>query len=352
MKSRHLCAALLAAIVVIAAACSSSAPRTTLTVYSPSGLSSWYKARFKEFTKETGIAVTLFEAGSGEVVSRVNSPLVWKQFDPEGAVPPADLLIALPPFIHKAANAGLLQPSGADTTGIPPSDVGPNGVFVSIARTALCFIANPGANPAPATWNDLLRPDLKGKLQYSTPGEAGDGTAMLILLQHLMGKPAALDFFAKLQTNNVGIAKSTRELQPKVNSGELLVANGDVQMNLASIANDGSKFGIFFPAMPDNSRTTISLFLGAGVTAQSQQPEAAKRLLAFLLSDASQKTVFTEAFGIPARDTVAAQMNAENTGRVTPTSLLEKVTLWTPDWNAVLAEFDANLKAYKKATGG
>lgn len=352
MNARRLCASLLAVIVVIAAACACSAPRTTLTVYSPSGLGSWYKARFDEFTSQTGIGVTLFEAGSGEVVSRVNSPEVWRQLDTEGSVPPADLLVTLPPFIQKAAKAGLLQPSGADATGIPPSEVGADGVFVPIARTALCFIANPGADPAPATWNDLLRPDLKGKLQYSTPGEAGDGTAMLILLQHLMGKPAALDFFAKLQTNNVGPAKSTGKLQPKVDSGELLVANGDVQMNLASIANDGSKFGIFFPAMPDNSRTTISLFYGAGVTAQSRQPEAAKKLLAFLLSDAAQRSVFTEAFGIPVRDTVTAQMIAENAGRVTPTSLLEDVTLWAPDWNVVLAELDADIEAYTKATAG
>ena len=351
MNSRRLCAALLALVVVIATACSPGAPRSTLTVYSPSGLGSWYKARFDEFTKETGIAVTLFEAGSGEVVSRVNSPGVWKQLEPEGSVPPADLLVTLPPFIQKAAKAGLLQPSGADTAGISPSEVGPDGLFVPIAKTALCFVANPGANPVPATWNDLLRPDLKGKLQYSTPGEAGDGTAMLILLQHLMGKPAALDFFAELQKNNVGPSKSTGALQPKVSSGELLVANGDVQMNLASIANDGSKFGIFFPAMPDNSRTTIALSYGAGVTAQSQQPEAAKKLLAFLLSDAAQKAVFTEAFGIPVRDTVAAQMTADQTGRVTPTSLLKDVTLWAPDWDVVLAELDADLEAYRKATG-
>ena len=55
---------------------------------------------------------------------------------------------------------------------------------------------------------------------------------MLVLLQHLLGKPGALDYLAKLQANNVGPSSSTGKLQPKVSNGELLVANGDVQMNL------------------------------------------------------------------------------------------------------------------------
>nr|MCW1956955.1 extracellular solute-binding protein [Mycobacterium sp.] len=227
----------------------------TLTVYSANGLGAWYEAQFAKFSEETGIKVNLFEAGSGELVSRLNSGAVWERLNNDGkSIPPADLLVTLPPFIQKADSAGLLQPSGADADGIPAELVGPGGNYVPIVKTALCFIANPAAEPTPVTWQDLLDPRFKGKLQYSTPGEAGDGTAVLLLLQHLMGKQGALDYLAKLQANNVGPAASTSSLQPKVNSGELLVANGDVQMNLASINNDGSKFDIFFPAMPDNSR--------------------------------------------------------------------------------------------------
>ena len=65
---------------------------------------------------------------------------------------------------------------------------------------------------------------------------------MLILLQHLRGRQGALDYLTKLQANNVGPSSSTGKLQPKVSNGELLVANGDVQMNLGSIKDDGSKF--------------------------------------------------------------------------------------------------------------
>ena len=185
-----------------------------------------------------------------------------------------------------------------------------------IVNNALSFIANPSANPQPKTWDDLLAPQYKGKLQYSTPGQAGDGTAVLILLQHLRGKQGALDYLTKLQANNVGPSSSTGKLQPKVSNGELLVANGDVQMNLGSIKDDGSKFNIFIPAGPDGKRTTISLPYVAAVAKGAPHEASAKKLLEFLLSDDVQKTVEPDALGIPVRDqirTTAGGSAAPNT---------------------------------------
>lgn len=347
---RMLLSAVAAVGILVATGCGGTNKATnqpTLMVYSAPGLSAWYKTRFEQFTRETGVAVELFEGGSGEVVSRVNSPAVWEQVGNRNVVPPADLLITLPPFIQKAAKAGLLQAGGADTTGMPADLVGPNGVFVPVAMTALCFIANPAVRPLPASWEDLLRPEFKGRLQYSTPGEAGDGTAVLVLLQHLMGKQGAMDYLARLNANNVGPASSTGGLQAKVDSGELLIANGDVQMNLASINNDGSRFGVFVPAF-NGTRTTISLPYMAGVTTASQSPEEAKALLASLLSDDAQKSLYAEASGIPVRESLAAQA-AGRSGAVTPDQVLKGVSVWSPDWNQVLADLADDIAAYQQA---
>jgi 2-aminoethylphosphonate transport system substrate-binding protein len=336
--------AAIATLTTMTAACvgtGSSGSNETLTVYSADGLATWYKGQFDKFTKDTGIAVNLVEAGSGEVVSRVEK---------EQSNPQADLLVTLPPFIQKADKSGLLVASGVDTTGIPPDQVGPGGNYVPIVNNALSFIANPSANPQPKTWDDLLKPEYKGKLQYSTPGQAGDGTAVLVLLQHLRGKPGALDYLTKLQANNVGPSSSTGKLQPKVSNGELLVANGDVQMNLGSIKDDGSKFNIFIPADADGKRTTISLPYVAGVAKGAPHEESAKKLLEFLLSDDVQKTVEPEALGISVRDeirTTAGESPVPNT----PAAVLDGVDVWVPDWNTVLAELDAELAAYQKATG-
>lgn len=350
MTLRRPFLAVLLALAMLISACSggttsgsgtttSPAPAagTTLTVYSAGGLGAWYTTQFGKFTADTGIKVNVVEGGSGELVSRVEA---------ERSDPKADLIVVLPPFIQKAAKSGLLQPSDVDTTGITSQLVGPAAIYVPIVDNALSFIANPAAAPQPATWEDLLKPEFKGKLQYSTPGQAGDGTAVLLLLQHLMGRSAALDYLTRLQANNVGPAASTSALQPKVNSGDLLVANGDVQMNLASIKHDGSAFSIFFPAMPDRTRTTIAIPYVAGVTADSRHAEEAKRLLTFLVSADVQKTVYDEAFGIPVLDAVAQQ---KPDGVQTATTLLKGVTVWEPEWTDVLGELDYDVAAYQKA---
>lgn len=334
-----------AALAVTLTACggtgsSGSGSGGTITVYSADGLASWYKTHFDAFTKITGVNVNIVEAGSGEVVSRVEK---------EQANPQADLLVTLPPFIQKADESGLLQASGVDTAGIAADQVGPGGNYLPIVNNALNFIVNPAASPQPATWDDLLKPEYKGKLQYSTPGQAGDGTAVLILLQHLMGKPGALDYLTKLQSNNVGPSSSTGKLQPKVSNGELLVANGDVQMNLASIKEDGSKFNVFFPAK-DGKRTTVSLPYVAGVTKGAPHADDAKKLLAFLVTEDVQKTVAPDALGIPVLESLVAS-SADAAAPNTPAAVLQGVDVWVPDWDAVLADLDADVAAYQKATG-
>ncbi len=340
-RLKVVAAAAAVATVALTAGCggtgSSSSGDSALTVYSADGLGSWYKTEFDKFTQKTGVSVNVVEAGSGEVVSRVQK---------EQSNPQADLLVTLPPFIQKADADGLLADSGVSTANIKDGNASADGKYIAIVDNYLSFIRNPSAQPAPATWNDLLDPRFKGKIQYSTPGQAGDGTAVLLLLQHLMGPAQALDYLTKLQVNNVGPSSSTGKLQPKVSNGELLVANGDVQMNLASIRDDGSKFDLFFPAMPDGSRTTVALPYFAGVTKGAPHADNAKKLLEFLTSKDTQETVGSGALGVSVRDDVPAPTTQPN-----PAATMAGVTVWRPDWNAVLTSLDADVAAYQKATG-
>jgi 2-aminoethylphosphonate transport system substrate-binding protein len=333
--------AMAAVTVSVTAACggtgTTSADGQTVTVYSADGLGDWYKAEFEKFKQQTGIAVNYVEAGSGEVVSRVQK---------EQSNPQADLLVTLPPFIQKADSEGLLVDSGVDTSAVPADNKDADGKYVSIVDNYLSFIANPAANLATATWDDLLDPRFKGKLQYSTPGQAGDGTAVLLLVQHLMGEQGGLDYLGKLQTNNVGPSSSTGKLQPKVSNGDLLVANGDVQMNLASVRDDGSTFGLFFPAAADGKRTTVALPYVAGLAKGAPHADNAKKLLTFLLSEDVQKTVGPDALGVSVRSDVPAQSTPNS-----PTQVTDGVEIWHPDWDAVLSGLDANVAAYQKITG-
>ena len=342
LRPRIAAAALAATVLTLGTACGGTGTAAgsgtdTVTVYSADGLSGWYKSRFDAFTAQTGIAVNLVEAGSGEVVSRLEK---------EQSNPQADVVVTLPPFIQKADSQGLLVPSGVDASAVPAAEKDAAGHFVPVVENYLSFIANPAASPAPRTWDDLLSDQFKGKIQYSTPGQAGDGTAVLLLLQHLRGKDGALDYLTKLQVNNVGPSSSTGKLQPKVSNGELLVANGDVQMNLTSIAEDGSTFDLFFPAAADGTRTTVALPYVMGLTKGAPRSEQGRQLMEFLLSEESQKTVADDALGMSVREEVRA-----TAGESAPARALQGVQVWSPNWNDVLTELDSDIAAYQKATG-
>ncbi|WP_139347681.1 2-aminoethylphosphonate ABC transporter substrate-binding protein [Nocardia donostiensis] len=312
-----------------------------VTVYSADGLDAWYRTQFDKFEQQTGIAVDVVVAGSGEVVNRLEK---------EQSNPQADLVVTLPPFIQKADAAGLLQPLGVDTSAFDPAEKDPNGKFVSLAGNYLSFIANSTVDASKLTWDDLLKPEYKGKLQYSTPGQAGDGTAVLILLQQLRGKTGALDYLKQLQVNNVGPSASTGKLQPKVDKGELLIANGDVQMNMESIATKGSTFSIFFPASADGKRHTIAVPYFLGLAKGAPHTEAATELMEFLLSKEVQQTLGPDAFAVSAR-TDLRDAPAGGSGP-TPAALVQGVEIVRPDWNKVLADLDADLDAYNTAIGG
>lgn len=172
MNVRTLCASFAAgALAISLAACSSNsnspsgagtgASGGSVTVYSADGLGDWYKKEFAAFTKQTGIKINYVEAGSSEVLSRVEK---------ERNNPQDDVLITLPPFIQQADKDGMLAPLGVDTSAIAPADRAQNGHWSALVNNYSCFIYNNKRNPPPKTWNDLLSPAYKGKLQYSTSG--------------------------------------------------------------------------------------------------------------------------------------------------------------------------------------
>ncbi|MFG2295374.1 2-aminoethylphosphonate ABC transporter substrate-binding protein [Streptomyces sp. NPDC048603] len=314
-------------------------------VYSADGLKGekgdgWYDKVFADFTKKTGIEVKYVEGGSGEMVQRAVREKTNTQ---------ADVLITLPPFIQQADGKGLLQayaPQGADKVNGRDKDA--DAKWTSVVNNYFGFVYNKKELPeAPKTWEQLLDPKFKGKLQYSTPGVAGDGTAVLIKSMHdFAGKEPAMEYLKKLQANNVGPSSSTSKLAPKTDKGEILVANGDVQMNFAQ-SKSMPNLGIWFPAKEGGAPTTFALPYAAGLVKDAPHTENGKKLLDYLLSEEAQKLVSEVGGGFPARtDVKPTDANA-----VELTKLMNGVEIFEPDW----ADIDKNLTAYvdawKSATG-
>ncbi|MFF0274756.1 MULTISPECIES: 2-aminoethylphosphonate ABC transporter substrate-binding protein [unclassified Streptomyces] len=317
----------------------------TVTVYSADGLKGeagdgWYDKVFADFEKKTGIKVEYVEGGSGEMVQRALR---------ERSNTQADVLVTLPPFIQQAGSKGLLQkytPQGADQVG--GGDKAADGTWTSVVNNYFGFVHNKKELPtAPTSWEDLLDGRFKDRLQYSTPGVAGDGTAVLIKAMHdFGGREPAMEYLKKLQANNVGPSSSTSKLAPKVDKGELLVANGDVQMNFAQ-SKSMPNLGIWFPARGAGKPTTFALPYAAGLVDKAPHTENGRKLLDFMLTEGAQRQVSAVGGGFPARkDVKATDANAIELAR-----LMEGVEVFEPDW----ADIDENLKTYvdawKSATG-
>ncbi|MFE7049727.1 2-aminoethylphosphonate ABC transporter substrate-binding protein [Streptomyces californicus] len=324
---------------------SAASDAKSVTVYSADGLKGengdgWYDKVFKDFEKKTGITVKYVEGGSGEMVQRAAR---------EKSNTQADVLVTLPPFIQQADKKGLLtayEPEGSDQ--VDGADRAADGTWTSVVNNYFGFIHNTKElKTPPRTWEELLAPAYKEKIQYSTPGVAGDGTAVLIKAMHdFGGKEPAMAYLKKLQANNVGPSASTGKLAPKVDKGELLVANGDVQMNFAQ-SKDMPHLGIWFPAKGDGKPTSFALPYAAGLVAKAPHSENGKKLLDFMLSEQAQRDVSAVGGGFAARkDVKATDANA-----VELAGLMEGVEIFEPDWSDIGANLDAYIDAWKSATG-
>ena len=339
MKSLLLAASFLAVLGTGAAYA-----EDVVTVYSADGLHdgspNWYQTEFDAFTKATGIKVQYVEGGSGVVVERIAK---------EKSNPQADVLVTLPPFIQKAAADGLLQPftpAGADQ--ILASEKDPNGTYYALVDNYTSFIYNTKAlGAAPSNFADLLDPKFKDKIQYSTPGQAGDGTAVMLLINQVYGgKQGGFDYLQKLQANNRGPSSSTGKLTALVNKGELWVANGDLQMNIAQMA-DNPNIQVFWPAGPSGERTALFLPYYIGLVQGAPHADAGKKLIEFLLSQDAQMKVSAIAQGMPARKDVTP--TDDNFKKLQ--AIMQGVKVWTPDWNQVLADLKADVAKWHEVTG-
>ena len=338
---------LAASLTACGGASSADPDAKEITVYSADGLKSekgdgFYDRVFADFRKKTGIKVNYVESGSGAAVQRLAR---------ERANTKADVVVTLPPFIQQADGKGLLdtyRPKGSDQVAAAGKD--PGGKWTSVVNNYFCFIYNKKAlKQPPATWQDLTAPRFAGKLQYSTPGVAGDGTAVIIKALHdFGGQGPAMKFLGKLQANNVGPSSSTGQLAPKTDKGELLAANGDVQMNYANMTSMPNQ-GIFFPAAgPGAKPTTFALPYAAGLVKNAPHRANAKKFLDYLLSEPVQRQVSSVGGGFTSRkDIKATDPHATALAKI-----MNGVEIFTPDWNDIDKNLDSYVDAWRTATGG
>ena len=260
-------------------------------------------------------------------------------------------------FGPQAKEQKLIQPYKVSTWDeIPDSAKDADGYCYGDYYGVLAFLVNDDLvhNP-PKSWTDLQKSDYANQVAL-----AGDPRASAQAIQSVYAAglstgaaagaaagTAGLDYFKKLQVNNVGPSSSTGKLTALVNKGELYVANGDMQMNLAQSA-DNPNIKIFFPVGPDGKKTAFALPYYVALVKGGPDTENGKKLIDFLLSDAAQKDVSSVAKGFP----VLNDIKPDDENFKTLNGLLEGVEIWSPDWTKVLSELKDDVAAYNTAIAG
>jgi 2-aminoethylphosphonate transport system substrate-binding protein len=314
-----------------------------VTIYTADGLRdgrpNWYDSVFDLFTEQTGVKVQYVEAGSAGVVNRALRERANKQHD---------VLVTLPPFIQKAAELDLLAPYKPEAdSAIPDDSKDAKGRWYAMVNNYQCFIYNTKyLDEPPATFKTLLEPKFKDKIQYSTPGQAGDGTAFLLQVIHALGgQKAGYAYLKALQKNNVGPSSSTGKLAPLTNKGELWVANGDIQMNFAQKSHN-PHIDIFWPANADGERSTLAEPYAVGLAKNAPHPENGKKLVDFLLGKQAQLMVSKIAHGFPAR----TDIDPKDDNYKQLHKMMEGIEVWNPDWDDVAQNIGTYVKKWRAAT--
>lgn len=310
-----------------AEASTASSSLGTITLYTSDGLEDYYKSVLPAFEKKYGAKVNLVADGSGAVVNRLKL---------EKNSPKADVAVTMPPFVQQAEKDGLLTKftSTADSA-IPASHKDANGEWYYFINNYINWAYNPQLTPnPPQTFNDLLSNKYKNQIAYSNPLSAGDGMAVLITLESAWGHQKTMTFLKKLEQNVKFHTSGTGYLDVLLNRGEIELANGDLQMDMADKTKGNMSLSPLFLKTNSNAqRITFEDPYVIGLVHGAPNSKGGKALINYLLSKQAQAKTYS-IFGMPARSDIgASSANAKQIQKLVQGVKIEKV-----DWNKVLQD--------------
>ncbi len=245
------------------------------------------KELYKQFTQKTGIKVNLLEGKDDELIVRLKS---------EGEGSPADVLVLVDAArIQRARQEDLFQPISSEALNrdVPSSLRDPAGSWYALTRRARPIMVNPSlVDPASlGTYADLARPELKDKLCLRNRASVYNQSLVADILAQ-KGAAATRTWLQGLVANvKTPFFTSDTPMLRALGRGECAVTVAN-QYYLARMLSSEAKpedralaqrIKVVFP------RPTHVNITAAGVTRHARHPEAATKLIEFLVSPSSGK---------------------------------------------------------------
>ncbi|CCN37019.1 putative ABC Spermidine/putrescine transporter periplasmic protein [Vibrio nigripulchritudo SO65] len=271
--------------------------------------------QLKQIKKELNISVPMDNKNSGQTLSQLIA---------EKNSPVADVAYYGVSFGIKAAEQDVVtgyKPKNWDQ--IPAGLKDPDGKWFAIHSGTLGFFVNKDAlegKPVPESWADLLKSDYRGMVGYLDPTSAFVGYAGAVAVNRAMGGDLsnfdpAIEYFAKLKKNKPIVPKQTS--YARVLSGEIPILL-DFDFN-AYRAKYKDHANIEF-VIPKEGSLVVPYVMSQ--VKNSPNPDNAKKILDFVLSDKGQK-VWAQAF---LRPVVASAMDEETKKKFLPASDYARAT--------------------------
>lgn len=269
------------AIAVVFSAIAVDASAQELVVYSGRG-ERLIKPVFDEFTKRTGVKITLHSAGTVELLNRLMA---------EGDRTTADIYMTVDAgTLERARIAGLLHPITSEIIekNVPEAMRAPDNSWTGLSLRIRVIAYNPEKLKAEEikTFEGLMEPKFRGRLGLRTGSNVypQSHTAMMIAEKG----EAETERFLRAVLVNAG-----DKIYPSDTRAVEAVAKGEVD---AAIVNHYYVYG-YLRKNPGASKTlsfvvpqkTAYNVSGAGILKTSKNKEAAQRLIEFMASEEGQK---------------------------------------------------------------
>ncbi len=271
-------------------------------------------ALYARFTEETGITVNRIEAKADELIARLEA---------EGKNSPADVFITVDVGrMARAENAGLLQPFTSDVieARIPAHFQHPDNLWFGVSQRArIIFYAKDRVVTPPATYEDLAAPEWKGKVCIRSSSNIYNQSLLASIIE-THGEESAKVWAAGVVGNMARAPQGgdTDQLRGII-SGECDVAVANHYYFLRGFAKDVDGLtagidGIGWVWPNQDGRGAHVNLATASMTASSPNPEAAAKLLEFLVSDFAQAHFAAANNEYPAVAGVSTNGNTDHLG--------------------------------------
>lgn len=241
------------------------------------------KPLLDKYTEETGVKIELVTDKTGPLMARLEA---------EGKNTPADMLLTVDAGnLWQAAQQGLLQPvtSAILEANVPAKYRDPEGNWTGLSLRARTIFYDPSKVDASqlSTYADLADPKWKGKLCLRTSNKVYNQSLVASMIEHLGSEKTEQvirGWVANLATDV--FSDDTNMLEA--------IAAGQCEVGIANsyyygrLLDEKPDFPVqIFWANQGTSGTHVNVS-GAGVVANSNNPEGALKLMEWLSSDQAQ----------------------------------------------------------------